>query len=208
MQHPSHINRLPAGYFQASNVVDIARDLLGKFLFSALGGAVCGGMIVETEAYRGPDDRACHAWGNKRTKRTEVMFGPGGHAYVYLCYGIYHLFNVVTGGEGEPHAVLVRAIEPTDNLPLMQNRRGLDRVERRLTAGPGLLTQALGIDCRQYGARLFGPDGGLWLEDRGVRLPDDAVLAGPRVGVAYAGECAGWEWRFRIRDNPWTSPAK
>jgi DNA-3-methyladenine glycosylase len=208
MQHQTDHLLLPAGYFQSADVPGLARDLLGKFLLSSVGGEVCGGMIVETEAYRGPDDKACHAWGNRRTKRTEVMFGPGGHAYVYLCYGIHHLFNIVTGEEGAPHAVLVRALEPTYNPSLMQRRRRLERLERRLTAGPGMLTQALGIDLRHNGARLSEPGSPLWLEDRGVRWPDSQVMTSPRVGVSYAGACAAWPWRFRIRDNRWTSPVE
>ena len=123
---------LPAHFYTRPDVVQVAKDLLGKYLVTNFEGQVTSGKIVETEAYRAPDDRASHAFGNRRTARTEVMFAEGGHAYVYLCYGIHHLFNVVTGPSEMAHAVLVRAVQPVDNVELM--------LARRLTAGPGSLT--------------------------------------------------------------------
>ncbi len=199
--------RLPRTFFTRADVVAISRELLGKVLVTEWDGHRSSGIIVETEAYRGPDDQACHAWMNRRTRRTEVMFTRGGHAYVYLCYGIHHLFNIVTGERDMPHAVLVRALEPLENLPLMLERRQLERVERRLTAGPGTLSQALGIRTTHSGTLLTRADSPIWLDDLGISVTDDDILAGPRVGIPYAGESRHWPWRFRVASSPWTSRA-
>ncbi len=204
---PAAPARLGPAFFIREDVVAISRELLGKVLVTHFDGQRSAGIIVETEAYRGPDDQACHAWMNRRTRRTEVMFARGGHAYVYLCYGIHHLFNIVTGREDMPHAVLIRALEPLENAPLMLERRGLDKPERRLTAGPGTLSQALGIHTRHSGTLLTGQDSPIWLEDRGIRLNEDHILAGPRVGIPYGGESREWPWRFRVAGSPWTSRA-
>ena len=136
------------------------------------------------------------------------MFSEGGRAYVYLCYGLHHLFNVVTGPAGMAHAVLVRAVEPVDNLELMLARRGMNRPERKLTAGPGALSQSLGISTLHSGLSLLDPASPVWLEDRGEVVFEKNIIASPRVGVGFAGMCAGWPWRFRIADSLWTSPAK
>jgi DNA-3-methyladenine glycosylase len=194
--------RLAPDFFQTADVVHAAKSLLGKYLVSHIGGALCSGKIVETEAYRGPDDKACHAWNNKKTPRTAPMFAGGGIAYVYLCYGIHHLFNVVTGPEGMPHAVLIRALEPADNSALMQERRQWNKSAQRLAAGPGLLTRALGITTTLSGQSLTDPSSSVWIEDRGARIDDAEIVASPRIGVAYAGECAAWEWRFCIKGHP------
>lgn len=199
---------LPLHFFTRTDPVQVAKDLLGKYLVTHFEGELTSGKIVETEAYRAPDDRACHAFANRRTARTEVMFAEGGHAYVYLCYGIHHLFNVVTGPPEMAHAVLIRAVQPVDNVELMLGRRKMVKPERRLTAGPGALTGALGILTAHTGLSLLDPTGPIWLEDRGEVVLEENIVASPRVGVAYAGECAEWPWRFRIKNSPWTSPAK
>ena len=198
---------IPTSFFTRPDPVQVAKDLLGKYLVTRFDGQLTAGKIVETEAYRAPDDRASHAFGNRRTGRTEVMFAEGGHAYVYLCYGIHHLFNVVTGPAGMAHAVLIRAVEPIDNVELMLARRAMGKLQPRLTAGPGALTQALGILTAHSGQNLLDPTGPLWLEDRGELVLEENIIASPRVGVAYAGECAAWPWRFRIKGSAWTSPA-
>lgn len=198
---------LPIQFFTRPNPVQVAKDLLGKYLVTHFEGEITSGKIVETEAYRAPDDRACHAFANRRTARTEVMFAEGGRAYVYLCYGLHHLFNVVTGPADAAHAVLIRAIEPIDNVELMLARRQMVKLERRLTAGPGALTEALGIRTAHTGLGLLEPTGPIWLEDRGEVVLEENIVASPRVGVAYAKECADWPWRFRIKDSRWTSPA-
>ncbi len=199
---------LQSDFYTRSDVVQVAKDLLGKYLVTHFDGQLTAGKIVETEAYRAPDDRACHAFGNRRTARTEVMFATGGRAYVYLCYGIHHLFNVVTGPKDEAHAILVRAVEPIENMEAMLVRRGMEQLGRRLTAGPGALTQALGISTQHSGLSLLDPNSLIWLEDRGEVVLETNIIASPRVGVGYAGDCAHWPWRFRVADSQWTSPAK
>ncbi len=199
---------LPAHFYTRPDVVQVAKDLLGKYLVTSFDGQLTAGKIVETEAYRAPDDRACHAFGNRRTARTEVMFQEGGRAYVYLCYGIHHLFNVVTGPEDMAHAVLVRAVQPIDNVDIMLERRAMSRLERKLTAGPGALSQALGISIGHSGLSLFDPASNIWIEDRGEVVIEENIVASPRVGVGFAGACAVWPWRFRIAGSSWTSPAR
>lgn len=164
-----------------------------------------GGRIVETEAYAGVTDRASHAYGNRRTRRTAVMYSAGGVAYVYLCYGLHALFNIITNAAGIPHAVLIRALEPTHGIPVMLRRRRKTSLDRTLTAGPGALTQALGIDVRHSGLNLSGNQ--IWLE-KGIDLRREQVISTTRVGVDYAGADAKLPWRFRVRDSAWTSLAK
>jgi len=197
---------IPSSYYQSSDVVSIAQDLLGKVLVTRFDGKLTTGIIVETEAYKGPEDKACHAWNNKRTPRTEVMFHQGGISYVYLIYGIHHLFNVVTGKEDEPHAVLIRGIQPLEGLEVMLERRNMLKPAYRLTAGPGVLSKALGINKEANQLDLTNPL--LCIENQGMLLKQPEIIASPRVGVDYAGEDAKLPWRFRIKDNPWTSPAK
>lgn len=196
--------KLGLRFYRREDVVAIARELLGKYLLTRLGGAeVTGGPIVETEAYAGPEDRASHAHGNRRTARTETMFREGGVAYVYLCYGMHCLLNVVTHGEGVPHAVLIRAIEPRIGVKTMMARRRRRELDRRVAGGPGMLTEALGVGLECNGCSLTGT--GIWMEDRGDRIAARDVVAGERVGVQYAGPDAALPWRFRIRNSPWTS---
>jgi DNA-3-methyladenine glycosylase len=189
--------RLPPDFYLRENVLDVARDLLGKVLCSAVDGRVTKAVIVETEAYAGVGDRASHAYGGRRTRRTEPMYAPGGLAYVYLCYGIHHLFNVVSGPRDVPHAVLVRAGVPFAGVELMRERRGSAQPAAQLTRGPGTLTQALGIRTVLTGTPLAGDL--LWIEDHGLAPGADAILIGPRVGVDYAGEDAALPYRFRVR---------
>ena len=193
------MSKLLREFYVRPNVVQIAKDLLGKYLLTRLEDTVTGGMIVETEAYAGPEDRASHAHNSRRTSRTEIMFHEGGVAYVYLCYGIHHLFNIVTNVEGIPHAVLIRAIEPTDGAELMLRRRNMKEGSPKLTGGPGTLTQALGIKTTHTQTDLT--DEQIWLEDRGFLVPEDEIIAGPRVGVSYAGEDAENPWRFQLKNR-------
>ena len=205
MTDHSPARRLDPAFYRRSDVVGIARALLGRYLVTAFDGQPTAGRIVETEAYRAPDDKACHAHCNRFTKRTQVMFEAGGIAYVYLCYGIHHLFNVVTGAEGQAHAVLIRAVEPADNVARMLQRRRLDQPQRRLCAGPGVLSQALGITTDANGASLTAPDSLIWIEDRGDCPSETAIASAPRIGIGYAEECAAWPWRFFIKENKWVS---
>lgn len=200
--------RLPQSFYLREDVVQISKDLLGKFLVTNFDNQITVGKIVETEAYRAPDDKACHAHNNRFTNRTKVMFEAGGITYVYLCYGIHHLFNIVTAPKGMAHAILIRAIEPVENVELMLLRRNFSKVKYNLTAGPGILSKALGISTDHYGVSLIEKTSPIWIEDRGNNIAEDNIIASPRVGVDYAEECALWDWRFRIKDSKWTSPAK
>lgn len=185
---------IPLSYYRSPDVLFLAQDLLGKYLFTHIDGVTTGGMIIETEAYAGPEDKASHAYGNRRTKRTEVMFKAGGVSYVYLIYGIHALFNIITHEEGMPHAVLIRAIKPQMGLEHMLKRRKKLKLDKTLAAGPGTLTQALGITTHHNGQPLTGPV--IWLEDHGVKVAD--VLIGPRIGIDYAEEHALLPYRFRL----------
>ena len=195
---------VPRSFYQRDDVLLIAKELLGKYLCTCIDGKPTNGMIVETEAYRAPEDKASHAYKNKLTKRTATMFENGGIAYVYLCYGIHHLFNVVTGSVGMAHAVLIRGLAPTGGQETMKQRRNRKNINPKLTAGPGVLTQALGITTLLNGISLAG-DQSIWIEDRGDHFNDDQIISGPRVGVDYAEECAEWPWRYSIKDHPYCS---
>ncbi|MDR2463559.1 MAG: DNA-3-methyladenine glycosylase [Verrucomicrobiales bacterium] len=197
---------LPREFYLRDDVTRIARELLGKILITNFNGALTAGKIVETEAYRGIDDRACHANNGRRTKRNEVMYGEGGRAYIYLCYGLHHLFNIVTNSAECADAVLVRALEPLDGIGVMLSRRKMKKPEPRLTAGPASLTVALGISVRHNGSDLLAPP--IRVGECGVKVAERDILASPRVGVGYAGEDARRPWRFRVKNNPWTSPAE
>ena len=195
-------NKLPRSFYTRTNVVTVARDLLGKLLVVPTNnGERVSGIIVETEAYRGPLDRAAHSYGGRRTKRTEPMYAIGGTAYVFFVYGMYYQFNVVTNAVNTPHAVLIRAVEPVEGIELMRKRRH-GQPDRNLTKGPGKLCIALGIDRRLDGADLLGER--VWLEERvGVRRSQ--ISSGPRIGIDYAGEWVTKPWRFWIKDNPFVS---
>lgn len=195
--------RLTARFYQRTDVVQIARDLLGKVLITQLEGQVTSVIITETEAYRAPDDRACHAWGNRLTPRTRTMFESGGRAYIYLCYGIHHLFNVVTGPKDMAHAVLIRAGEPLEGVETMLRRRNMEKIATRLTAGPGALGKALALHTHLDHTDFTDPASPVWIEDRGITVSN--IASGPRIGVDYAGECAAWPWRFWIEESKWVS---
>lgn len=188
--------KLSRDFYLRDDVVAISRDLLGKVLCTQFAGAPSKMIITETEAYAGVSDKASHAYSGKRTKRTEPLFHDGGVAYVYLCYGIHHLFNVVTNKDDVPHAVLIRAGEPLSGTDLMLQRRGKTKLDNALLAGPGSLAKALGITTGHSGLSLM--NGQIWIEDHGTDIDDDSVTTGPRVGVDYAGEDAFRPYRFRL----------
>ena len=194
--------KLPREFYTRGNVLTVARNLLGKLLVvPAPNGQRVSGMIVETEAYRGPLDRASHAYGGRRTKRTETMYGLGGTVYIFFVYGMYNQFNVVTNVENVPHAVLVRALQPIEGIELMRQRRH-GQPDRNLTNGPGKLCIALGIDRRLDRADLLGDH--VWLED-GEHIPSRKIASGPRIGIDYAEEWVEKPWRFWVRDNQYVS---
>ncbi len=205
LDSPAASSVLPRLFFARPSWV-VAPDLLGMLLLRDDGEGLSGGLIVETEAYDGPQDRASHARAG-RTRRTQVMFGPPGHAYVYLVYGLHHCLNVVTETDGEAGAVLLRALEPTNGLEAIRTRRGRpNEPDERLAAGPARLCQALAVDRRLDGADLTQA-GPLWLarSSQDLDRPRRAarIISGPRVGVGYAGD--GWAeraWRFGLARSP------
>ncbi|MCE3283024.1 MAG: DNA-3-methyladenine glycosylase [Chitinophagaceae bacterium] len=202
----SPFNKLPLSFYRRSNVVKIAKELLGKIIVTTFDGITTTGRIVETEAYNGAGDKASHAYGNRRTNRTEVMFSEGGVAYVYLCYGIHHLFNVVTNVKDTPHAVLVRAVEPMIGIEQMLLRTGKRKLDSTLTKGPGNVSKALGIHTRHTGRSLTGDE--MFIADDGYIVKPAAVAATMRIGVDYAAEDALLPYRFIVRDNPFVSGRK
>jgi DNA-3-methyladenine glycosylase len=185
--------------FYEQSTLDVARHLLGKYLVRKHPDGTTVGRIVETEAYVGPEDKACHA-SRGRTARNEVMFGPAGYAYVYLVYGFHHMLNIVTEREDFPAAVLIRAVEPAEGIELMQARRRTDRLHD-LASGPGKLCQAFALDRALNGNDVCGKV--LYLEDQGEPVP--TVVATPRIGVDYAGEWKDKPWRFLIKGSEFVS---
>lgn len=188
------MNRLQKSYFLGHDVLAIARDLLGKYLFTMKDGQLAGGIISEVEAYKGKDDRASHAYGGRRTRRNEMMYHEGGVAYMYLCYGMHNMLNFVTNKEDVPDAVLIRGIIPTHGEELMLRRTGKSRMSRDIGSGPGKVSKLLGLTVADNGCPLTG--GMVWIEDRGLLIPDDQIGITPRIGVDYAGEDALLPYRF------------
>lgn len=191
--------KLPFSFYQLQDVNELAVRLLGKQLYTFIDGELTGGTIVETEAYNGIEDKASHAYGGRFTDRTKIMYEDGGASYVYLCYGIHHLFNVVTAPKGTPHAVLIRGLEPITGVNVMLRRRNMPAVKPNITAGPGALSKAMGIDKKLNAKDLCGEE--IWIEDQGVIINSKDIVAAPRVGVDYAGDHALLPWRYYIKGN-------
>lgn len=194
---------LSISFYRQTDVVQIAMQLLGKLLHTRWDNEHCYARIVETEAYNGITDKASHAYGNRRTNRTEPMYAAGGVAYVYLCYGIHHLFNVVTGKKEVPQAVLIRAAEPMFGIEHMLERRNKKQLDASLTKGPGSLAQAMGIYTRHSGQSLTGPH--IWIADDGFSYEASSIIATPRIGVDYAEEDALLPYRFMVKGNKFVS---
>ncbi|MCX6269898.1 MAG: DNA-3-methyladenine glycosylase [Bacteroidetes bacterium] len=188
---------LPASFYRREDVVLIARELLGKVLVSRMNGEITSGIIRETEAYAGVTDRASHAYGGRYTERTRIMYREGGVAYIYLCYGIHSLFNVVTHEEGVPHAILIRGIMPAEGIDLMRQRIGSPQPAHKLGDGPGKVGKILALDPSLSGISLFGDE--IWIEDRGIKIVDNEVHISERIGVSYAGEDAKLPYRFSVK---------
>ena len=195
--------KLPFSYYLNQDVIFLAKNLLGKVLFTEIEGKVTAGIITETEAYFGIQDKASHAYGGRRTDRTETLYNQGGISYVYLCYGIHNLFNIVTSVKDEPHAVLIRAIEPLIGKEIMEYRRNIPASKAAISAGPGSAAKALGIDRSFNKKDLTGEE--IWVEDHGIRYTPDEIIATPRVGVEYAKEDALLPWRFFVKGNKYVS---
>ena len=203
------MKKIQASFYQRSNVIQIAKELLGKILVTKWNGPdgyrdETSGRIVEVEAYNGVIDKASHAAGGRRTNRNEVMYGEGGVSYVYLCYGIHHLFNVVTNRPGTPHAILIRALEPMKGIDVMLERTGKKQLDNTLTKGPGNVSKALGISFKEHsGLSLLSKE--LFIAEDDFRLKKTDIVASPRIGVDYAGDDAKLPYRFYIKGNPFVS---
>ena len=181
-------------FYESEDVVELSRQMIGKVLCTYKKGIYTSGIIAETEAYCGRNDKACHANNGLRTNRTEVMYGPGGNAYVYLCYGIHHLFNIVTNRKGLADAILVRAVEPLEGIKNMKQRRNAVEKKKPIAAGPGMVSEALGITTDDSGCDLT--NGKIWIEERNIETNPKQVHCSTRIGVDYAGDDAKKEWRF------------
>lgn len=190
------MKKLTSDFYLREDVLQIARDLIGKELITNINGTITSGIIIETEAYAGVVDRASHAYGGRRTNRTETMYAAGGISYVYLCYGIHHLFNVVTNVKEVPHAVLIRNIQPLKGLETILERRRKKKIDKTLSTGPGTMSEALGIKTMHNGFDLTGDT--IWIEDAGITIANETVKITPRIGVDYAGEDAKLPYRFLV----------
>ncbi len=188
--------KLNSNFYTRDSVTLIARELLGKVIFTFIDRNLSAGIITETEAYAGIKDKASHAYNNRRTARNEVMYEEGGVAYVYLCYGIHHLFNIVTNKKSIPDAVLLRGILPINGIKVMENRSGKNLTGMDIIAGPGKTSKALGITVNHNKESLIGNL--IWIEDFGYNPDRNDILTGRRIGVAYAGEDAFLPYRFLL----------
>ena len=197
------VKKLEAEFYERKDVVKIARELLGKILVTNWKGITTSGRIVESEAYAGIIDKASHASGGRRTNRNEIMYGEGGFAYVYLCYGIHHLFNVVTNSKEIPHAILIRALDPIDGIGQMLLRTRKKKLDHSLTRGPGNVSKALGILTKHSGLSLLSDR--IFICDDGGSYGKKEIAASPRIGVDYAGKDALLPYRFYVKGNPFVS---
>ena len=197
---------LNENFYVRKDVIKIAQELLGKIIVTFFDNLLTAARITETEAYNGVVDKASHAYNNRRTKRTEIMYAEGGAAYVYLCYGIHHLFNIVTNLKDIPHAVLIRAAEPITGVDAMLQRTHKKKPDNTLTSGPGNVSKALGIYTHHTGKDLRSEN--FFIADDGFKLSKKNIVATPRIGVNYAAEDALLPYRYFIKDNVYVSGKK
>lgn len=200
------MKKLDITFYDRPNVVKIAKELIGKIIVTQFNGIRTSGRIVETEAYAGEIDRASHAWGGRKTNRTKIMYEHGGHAYVYLIYGIHHLFNVVTNSKDIPHAILVRAIEPMEGIETMLVRTGKKKLDHTLTRGPGNVSKALGIFTKHTGLSLLGKE--IYIAEDDFVVSKKDIIPTPRIGVDYAGKDAALLYRFILKGSLYVSGKK
>lgn len=200
------MKKLSIEFYRREDVLAISKELLGKVLVTKFDKVETSGRIVEVEAYNGVIDRASHASGGRRTARNEIMYADGGVAYVYLCYGIHYLFNVVTHTIETPHAVLIRAVEPIKGIDWMLERTKKAKLDNTLTRGPGNVAKALGLNKEHTGQSLLGKE--VYISDDGFVYNKKQIIASPRIGVDYAGEDALLPYRFYIAGNPFVSGKK
>ena len=197
------LKKLSQSFYYDKDIIDLSKNLLGKVLVTNLSGKITSGIIVETEAYAGITDKASHAYNNKITTRTKPMYMNGGICYIYLCYGMHCLFNVVTNLKDVPHAILIRAIEPLDGIKIMYKRRNIQKETYNLTNGPGKLSIALGINKTLNMVSLRSNK--IWIQNNKTKIKKKDILSSPRIGVDYAGEDAKFPYRFYIKNNKWVS---
>ncbi|WP_207423363.1 DNA-3-methyladenine glycosylase [Desertivirga brevis] len=190
-------------FYQRENVVLIAAELLGKHLYTNIDGQLTAGIIVETEAYKGPEDLGSHAYNHRRTSRNEMMYAAGGVAYMYICYGIHDMLNIVTGAENSSHAVLIRALEPSEGVDIMRHRRKIYNDDTKLCKGPGALAKAMGLNKTHNGISLQGDE--VWLEDKLIHVDKENVVAAPRIGLNISEPYKSIPWRFYIGGNRFIS---
>lgn len=194
------MKKLPIEFYSREDVVLISEELIGKVLCTNVNGKVTKGVITETEAYAGITDKASHAYGGRRTERTKIMFGPPGISYVYLCYGVHSLFNVVTNQHGIPHAVLIRGVYPLEGLDQILSRRRVKQPLQKIADGPGKMSQAMGIEYKTHNSLdLLGSE--IWIEDHGITGQAGEIKTGTRIGIDYAQEDALLPYRFLLK-NP------
>lgn len=198
--------KLPPSFYERTDVVHVTKNLLGKILVTNFDGTVTAGRIVEAEAYNGPHDKAAHSYNNRRTKRTEVMYAHGGVAYIYLCYGIHQMFNIVTNVKDVPNAILIRALEPILGIETMLKRCNKTVHGYDITRGPGNVGKALGIHTNQSGTSLQSDE--LYVADDGFRYSEEEIAVTPRIGVEYSGEDALLPYRFIVKGNKYVSGRK
>ncbi|MES2882894.1 MAG: DNA-3-methyladenine glycosylase [Bacteroidota bacterium] len=189
-------------FYLTTNVTEIAKQLLGKILVTQWMDGTTQGRIIETEAYEGEIDKASHAF-KGLTPRTKTMYAQGGTAYVYLCYGIHQMFNVVTGAAGTPHAILIRGVEPIKGVDIMLARTGKIKLDNTLTRGPGNVGRAFGFHTSHCGMELTGKE--IFIADDGYEVLPKMIGTSPRIGVDYAGHHAEWHYRFYLKGNKWVS---
>jgi DNA-3-methyladenine glycosylase len=201
-----NLKKLDHSFYDRNDVVRIARELLGKILVTQIDGIRSSGRIVETEAYNGVEDRACHAFGGRRTERSEHLYGGPGTVYIYICYGMHHLFNVITNKKNIPHAVLIRAVEPIEGIEFMLKRTRKPLADYTITKGPGNLSRALGMSKIHTGGDLFSEE--IFIADDGLRYKKNQILATKRIGVESAREDAELPYRFIVKGNPYVSARK
>ena len=196
------MKKLPLSFYRRDDVLAIAKELVGKVLTTNFNHQLTSGRIVETEAYEGEIDKASHAFKGV-TKRTQVMFGEAGRAYIYLCYGIHQMFNIVTAKEGIAHAILIRAVEPMEGIDVMLKRTGKAKADFTLTKGPGNVGKAFGFHTSQCGLLLTGKE--IFVTDDGFKVNEQDIISSPRIGIDYAGDHAEWHYRFYIKGNKYVS---
>lgn len=200
------IRKIELAFYERTDTLAIARDLIGKLLVTQLEGFKTVGRIVEAEAYAGVGDKASHARGGLRSARTEIMYGRAGKVYVYLCYGIHQMFNIVTHRIGEPHAILIRAVEPVEGIEKMIQRTGKRIGDQSITRGPSNVAKALGLHTIHTGTDLLGES--IFVAEDGFKISKSQIIATPRIGVDYAAEDALLPYRFLLRNNPYVSGNK